>query len=238
MINFVLYEDGKEMRERYKKIILKLIGPNNNNFKIIEIDRYDQEAEKKLSNIDGNKIYLLDVEVPGKSGLDLARQIRNNGDWSSQIIVITSHEQYSNIGYTSKLLMLDFISKYSDIEKELKETLGVAVGIFTKQKSITFTLNGELYQIPYNQILYIEKSLNNNNCKIVTNDGEYFTRDTIQHLEEILSSDQRFMKTHRSCIVNLNNVSSVDLANNIIFFPNKQIDLIARNKKRELKERL
>lgn len=238
MINFVLYEDGKEMRERYKKIILKLIGPNNNNFKIIEIDKYDQEAEKKLSNIDGNKIYLLDVEVPGKSGLDLARKIRNDGDWDSQIIVITSHEQYSNIGYTSKLLMLDFISKYSNIEKELKETLGVAVGIFTKQKSITFTLNGELYQIPYNQILYIEKSLNNNNCKIVTNDGEYFTRDTIQHLEEILSNDQRFMKTHRSCIVNLSNVSSVDLANNIIFFPNKQIDLIARNKKRELKERL
>ena len=134
--------------------------------------------------------------------------------------------------------MLDFISKYSDIEKELRETLGVAVGIFTKQKSITFTLNGELYQIPYNQILYIEKSLNNNNCKIVTNDGEYFTRDTIQHLEETLSNDQRFMKTHRSCIVNLSNVSSVDLANNIIFFPNKQIDLIARNKKRELKERL
>lgn len=238
MINFVLYEDGKEMRERYKKIILKLIGANNNNFKIIEIDKYNQEAEKKLNNIDGNKIYLLDVEVPGKSGLDLARQIRNNGDWSSQIIVITSHEQYSNIGYTSKLLMLDFISKYSDIEKELRETLGVAVGIFTKQKSITFTLNGELYQIPYNQILYIEKSLNNNNCKIVTNDGEYFTRDTIQHLEETLSNDQRFMKTHRSCIVNLSNVSSVDLANNIIFFPNKQIDLIARNKKRELKERL
>lgn len=238
MINFVLYEDGKEMRERYKKIILKLIGPNNNNFKIIEIDKYNQEAEKKLSNIVGNKIYLLDVEVPGKSGLDLARKIRNDGDWDSQIIVITSHEQYSNIGYTSKLLMLDFISKYSNIEKELKETLGVAVGIFTKQKSITFTLNGELYQIPYNQILYIEKSLNNNNCKIVTNDGEYFTRDTIQHLEEILSNDQRFMKTHRSCIVNLSNVSSIDLANNIIFFPNKQIDLIARNKKRELKERL
>lgn len=238
MINFVLYEDGKEMRERYKKIILKLIGPNNNNFKIIEIDKYNQEAEKKLSNIVGNKIYLLDVEVPGKSGLDLARKIRNDRDWYSQIIVITSHEQYSNIGYTSKLLMLDFISKYSNIEKELKETLGVAVGIFTKQKSITFTLNGELYQIPYNQILYIEKSLNNNNCKIVTNDGEYFTRDTIQHLEEILSNDQRFMKTHRSCIVNLSNVSSIDLANNIIFFPNKQIDLIARNKKRELKERL
>ncbi len=238
MINFVLYEDGKEMRERYKKIILKLIGPNNNNFKIIEIDKYNQEAEKKLSNIVGNKIYLLDVEVPGKSGLDLARKIRNDRDWDSQIIVITSHEQYSNIGYTSKLLMLDFISKYSNIEKELKETLGVAVGIFTKQKSITFTLNGELYKIPYNQILYIEKSLNNNNCKIVTNDGEYFTRDTIQHLEEILSNDQRFMKTHRSCIVNLSNVSSIDLANNIIFFPNKQIDLIARNKKRELKERL
>lgn len=238
MINFVLYEDSKEMREKYKKVILKLIGNNNNNYKIIEIDKYDSNTEEILNNIDGNKIYLLDVEVPGKSGLDLARQIRNSKDWTSQIIVITSHEQYSNIGYTSKLLMLDFISKYSNIEKELRDALEVALGIFNMQKSLSFSLNGELYQIPYNQILYIEKSLNNNNCKIVTNDSEYFTRDTIQHLEKILGNDQGFMKTHRSCIVNLNNVSSVDLVNNIIFFSNKQTDLISRNKKRELKERL
>lgn len=238
MVNFVLYEDAKAMREKYKKVIFKLIGNNNNNYKIIEIDKYDLETEEKLNSIDGNKIYLLDVEVPGKSGLDLARQIRNSGDWSSQIIVITSHEQYSNIGYTSKLLMLDFISKYSDIDKELREALEVALGIFNTQKSLSFSLNGELYQIPYSQILYIEKSLNNNNCKIITSDGEYFARDTIQHLEKALANDQRFMKTHRSCIVNLNNVTSVDLVNNTIFFPNKQTELLARNKKKELKERL
>lgn len=238
MINFVLYEDSTEMRERYKRIILKFIGSKNNNYKIIEIDKYDNESENKLNSIDGNKIYLLDVEVPGKSGLDLARKIRSNGDWESQIIVITSHEQYSNVGYTSKLLMLDFISKYSDIEKELKNTLNIAMDIISKQKSLTFTLNGEIYQIPYNKILYIEKSLNNNNCKIVTNEGEYYTRDTIQNLEKTLAEDHRFMKTHRSCIVNLNNISSVDLSNNIIFFNDKQIDLISRDKRKELKERL
>lgn len=238
MINFILYEDSPKMRERYKKAILKLIGSNNKNYKIIEMDKYNEENEKKLNNIDGYKIYLLDIEVPGKSGLDLARSIRNNGDWDSQIIVITSHEQYSNVGYTSKLLMLDFISKYSNIEDELRNTLNLALDIFTHHKSLSFFLNGEIYQIPYNQILYIEKSLNNNNCKIVTHESEYCTRDTIQNLEKVLCSDHRFMKTHRSCIVNLNNISSVDLSRNIIFFNDKQIDLISRNKKKELKERL
>lgn len=238
MINFVLYEDSKKMRERYKQIILNLIGPKNSNYKIIEVDKYDEETEENLKNIDGNKIYLLDVEVPGKSGLDLARKIRTDGDWDSQIIVITSHEQYSNVGYMSKLLMLDFMSKYSDIETELRNTLNVAMNIFSQHKALSFSLNGEIYQIPYNQILYIEKSLNNNNCKIVTGEKEYFTRDTIQNLESVLCGDHRFMKTHRSCIVNLNNISSVDLSNNTIFFNDKKINLISRNKKKELKERL
>ena len=46
------------------------------------------------------------------------------------------------------------------------------------------------------------------------------------------------MKTHRSCIVNLKNITSVDLSRNIIFFENAQIDLIAKDKKSELKSRL
>lgn len=238
MINFILYEDAKPMREHYKNVIFKIFGSINNSYKIIEIDKYDQESKNKLMNIEGNKVYLLDIEVPGKNGLDLAREIRNEGDWDSQIIMITSHEQYSRAGYTSRLLMLDFISKYSDIESELRSTLDVAMDIFSKHKSLSFDWNGDLFQIPYSQILYIEKSLNDNNCKVITAEKEYLTRDTIQNLEKTLCEEPRFMKTHRSCIVNLNNISKVDFSNNIIYFNDKCVSLISRMKKRELKERL
>ena len=237
MINFILYEDAKMMRERYKKIIIKLMGKNKN-YTIHEFDKYDDDTQTAMDNIIGERIYLLDLEVPGKTGIDFAREIRNAGDWNSQIIMITSHEEFGTIAFTGRLLMLDFISKMSDIEKELKEALSLAINITGSNDGLKCFSHGVLYHIPYNDILFIEKMVNDNNCNIVTKGKKYLIRDTISHLQEELDKN-RFMKTHRGCIVNLDNITSVDFVNNIISFgDNIKIDLIARDKKKELKERL
>ena len=238
MLNFILYEDNENMRVLYKKIIWRLLGNKNNNYKIIEFDSYNAAVKDELTNIVDNKIYILDIEVPGKSGLDLARSIRKTGDWQSQIIILTNHEKFSKVGYTNKLLMLDFIHKASNVETYLSDAILTALDIITSQESLCFTVDKEIYQVPYNQILYIEKELNNNNCVIVTENNKYMIRETIQHLEKKLCKDYRFMKTHRSCIVNLNKITSVDLGNNTISFANKTIHLISRNNKKTLKNRL
>ncbi len=238
MISFILYEDEDQMRKIYKKVILRVMGPQNKSYHLNEFSYYDDEVESQLKSINGHKIYILDVEVPGKRGIDLAREIRNSGDWDSQIIMITSHEEYGTIGYMTKLLMLDFISKNVNIEKELENTLNVALNIIDNKKSLTFISDGEMHQVPHNDILYIEKMVNNNKCHIVTKGKTYLIRDTIDHLKDVFKDNYDFMKTHRSCIVNLKNITSVDLSRNIIFFENAQIDLIAKDKKSELKSRL
>lgn len=238
-MNFIIYEDEKKFREQYKKVIQKVMLPKNTYYQIIEIDNYNTEAKQKLEFLSGHKIYLLDIEVPGKNGFDLARAIRNKGDWQSQIIMITNHRKYQKMSYTSKLLMLDFISKYDeDINAKLVDTLEVALEILGQKKSFIFTSGGELYQIPYHDILYIEKCLNGNESTIVTNSDRYNVRDSINHLEEILSDDARFLKTHRSCIVNLNRIKHVDFDQNIIQFGNKKIDLISRSRRKFLKDKL
>ena len=55
---------------------------------------------------------------------------------------------------------------------------------------------------------------------------------------KILGDDPRFFKCHRSCIVNLNNIKVFDIDKNIIKFKNGETNLVARDKKRELKDRL
>ena len=86
--------------------------------------------------------------------------------------------------------------------------------------------------------MYIEKSLNDNICNIITKNNNYFIRKTIIELEKILSDDIAFIKTHRSCIVNIRNIKSVDFEKNTIFFENNKINLISRTQKRKLKERM
>lgn len=237
-MNFVIYEDCKEYVAKYKNVINKLLGVTTLNYKIIEINEYNEKVKESLNKIEGNKIYILDIEVSGMTGLELARKIRKTGDWTSPIIIVTSHDEFKHVGYTAKILMLNFITKNEELEKDLSETLEVALEINMSKKSLCYTSKGDLYYIPYHDILYIEKSLNDNNCNVVTINNVYNIRKTIIDLEDKLSDDINFIKTHRSCIINLKNIKYIDFENNIIAFANKEIYLLARAHKKKLKERM
>ena len=72
---------------------------------------------------------------------------------------------------------------------------------------------------------------------IFTKNKSYIIKETINSLETKLDKSC-FMKTHRSCIVNLNNITSYNYSDNIIYFDNLKIYLIARDKRKNLKEKL
>lgn len=240
MINFVIYEDNKEWQEYYRKAVLKVIEHKQDKYQILIFERYNKETQKKLDNLLGKNIFLLDMKVPGKSGLDLAKQIRNAGDWESQMIMITSHECFKEEGFTSKILILDFIMKKDseNIAEKMNDALVMALRIHSHQKQFKFIFNNELFQIPYKEILCFEKDLNHNYATIVTKTKTYKIKQSITKIEKELLSIPYFFKTHQSCIINLENVKRVDFTNNIIYFAKYQTNLLSRNKKKELKEKI
>jgi len=77
-----------------------------------------------------------------------------------------------------------------------------------------------------------------NVSNIVTRNQIYNIRKTIKELEQDLAGDNSFIKTHRSCIVNLKNIKHIDFENNIIEIKNKKIKLLSRANKKALKERM
>ena len=137
-MNFIIYEDVKKYINIYRKIIFQLMEFNNINYNIIEINNYTKDTKKRLSGIKGNKIYLLDLEVPGKTGIELAREIREEGDWTSPIIILSTHEEFKTVGYIRNILILDFVSKSQEFEKLLLETLMVAKDILNKEDIFSF----------------------------------------------------------------------------------------------------
>lgn len=239
MTYFVIYEDEKECINLYRQIILKLIGHSNENYKIIEIEKYDSKVVKQILQLEGRKIFILDIEVPGKSGLDLAREIRKvYEDWESQLIVVTNHHQFKSVGFMGRLLMLDFVSKYYNCEEHLREALIDAINIFDKFKFFTFTQEGELYKVPYSSILYIEKGKNDDYSHLHTKRSKQLVRLPISKIWKTLEGDKRFFKSTRNCIVNIFNITKVDFNNRIIKFGKLEIDSLSRDKKKELRERI
>ena len=228
MVDFIIHEKSNELKNCYEMLILKFIGNRDEKFKIID---YDNNVRKS-----GRNIYILSSDN-FEEVLNIAKNIRNNDDWHSQIIIISNLKCANYSFLNNKLLILDYIDKNSVFDKKLKETLYTAYNIISKDKTLDFSLNGEVHKIPYRDILYIEKGNNQNHSIIYTNENEYIIKDTINNLEEKLD-DAFFMKTHRSCIVNLSNVDWYDCCHNIIHFNNKTIDLISREKRQILKSKL
>lgn len=98
-------------------------------------------------------------------------------------------------------------------------------------------VDGEIYCIPYKDILYIEKGNNQNFSTIFTANNSYVVKETICNLDEILD-DTYFMKIHRSCIVNIFKIKRFEYNENVIEFDGVSINYIAREKKPILKDRL
>lgn len=226
MTDFIIYEENWELHNNYKMIILNFLGCREDKFKIYDYETYQ-------NNICNNKIYILGSDN-SKKALTIAKKIRSQGDWDSQIIVMTSKE---NNDKHNKLLILDYIMKDEKLKENLKSALIAANKILSNCKRLSFVSDGEIYKLPYKDILYIEKVNNQNYCIIYTKTDSYNINATISYLEEELN-DICFMKTHRSCIVNLNNIKTYNYCENIIYFKNAKIDLISRNKRQVLKERI
>lgn len=234
MINFIIYEDDKITQKEYIKMINKIVLKQDISYQIIKINSYNDSTISLLKNLDGKKIFIIDIEVPGKSGLEFAREIRNNKDWSSPIIVCTSHKELKNTGFASRLLMLDFIYKDKLLLNNLEKSIEVAIGIINCHKSYNFRHNSEYYQVPYENILYIEKNLNDNYVTIFTKRSKYTVKETIINIFTILN-DKRFLKCSRSCIVNTDNILAIDFINNTIDFGGISTDLISRDGKKALR---
>ena len=210
MANFIIYEKQVDFREEYEIAILNFLGCREEKFKMFDYDSFVGDKHDR-------NIYIISSE----DDCELLR-IAKNTDVSF---------------YKNKLLILDYIEKDDKVSDNLKSAFFTSYGILSKDKTLSFALNAEIYRIPYNDILYIEKSNNQNFCVIHTENNEYNIKDTINNLEEILDP-AFFMKTHRSCIVNLSAIRCYNCSENTIYFEDKSTDMISREKRNILKFRL
>ena len=136
-----------------------------------------------------------------------------------------------------KLLILDFISKFENYEKRLSDTINMVIEKLNVKRIISFKSNKELHHLKVDNILYVLRDNSTEKTKIVTNDNEYFVRDSLLNIVKKL--DSRFYQTHRACYVNLDKIKTVDFKNNTIYFINdKSTDYLSRNYKKGLREEL
>ena len=144
-------------------------------------------------------ILLLDVEMRGITGIDLAKQIRRE-DSRAEIVFITSHFEFAGEGY--EVDALHYLIK-PVAEEKLKEVLSrAAERLAVEPPSLVVTSDGETVKLYEKDILYVEAFLHY--VVIHTENREYRMKESFSAFEARLSKD--FFRTHRSYLVSLKHV--------------------------------
>lgn len=231
MLRFVICEDSKQYQEKISVIINKTMMPYNFEYKISKFTEYNEELSKIIKNDTEQKIYILDIELPEISGLEIASEIRED-DLESSIIFLTIHPEFQNDIFYSRLLAIDYIYKDKLWQDRFEETIIYTIKSINRKRILSFDFNYNSYRLPIKKILYIEKVQDNPKCKIVMEDGSvYEINKSISNLVDILGPS--FYQSHKSCIVNIEQIKKINYADSTITFNNDQTVylLSSRNKK-------
>jgi DNA-binding LytR/AlgR family response regulator len=180
------------------------------------------------------QLMLLDILMPGLSGIELAREIRKHDD-QSVIIFLTASKDYALDAYG--VSAIQYIVK-PITENNLFPILNRVIPMITQEKERYFLLSTPESErkIPLASIVYVE--LNERKLCIFLENGEKlhsrYLRKPFAKAVEPLLRDSRFISPHNSFVLNLD--KAIDLKKDS-FVMNGQINVpVSRFKYKEVKK--
>lgn len=224
MINIIICDDNVKDANKIEKIVKRYF--NKMDFNVYKYNDYDNKFFKIVSSDLINKIYLLDIEAPSMSGIDVARIIRKT-DYSSVIIFLSGHDDLSRIVAKKNIMSLNFINKFDNLEHNLKYSLDLALSVVGKKRRVKFESRNVIYNIALDNILYVTRDTLSRKSIIVCDNNIYEVYINLKNVVGKLGDD--FVQTHRACYVNKNRVKVINHKEKYIMFDNsKMIDLVSK----------
>ncbi len=149
-------------------------------------------------------LILLDIEMPGSTGMELAGAIRPFLP-HVKIIFITSHVEYAIDAF--ELSIFRYVPK-DDIARRLPAAICDALRLLSLEEGRTYTIqtSSRLEKIPYREILFIQRD--GKNASITTAKGTAKVRKSLQQVHEELAAEE-FIFIDRGCIVNMIHIMQV-----------------------------
>ena len=236
MLKFVIISNNLNNIRKCKDIINNTLIDIEYYYKIYEFFDSNDKLSCFLKNNIRNNIYIIDQDSGVDSKNIINSIINTHEDLCSFIMIIDLSKQLDNDNiYSISEFNIKIFQDYKKYQSQLKNTINHLVKLLDKKdKCIKCYYDGCLYKIPYSDILYIEKETNSKLCKIVCKNECLYVNKTIKELKTEV--DSTFIQTHRSALVNRDNIYKIDIRNGRIVFTNAtECYLISRNNKKSLK---
>lgn len=227
MLKVYICDDQEIIRKKITQIIENRIMMEDLDMSVIMDTGNPYEVLEACEKSQNTGVYFLDVDLGYDiNGIQLAERIRQY-DPRGFIIFITTHGEMSHLTFKYKVEALDYIVK-DDIE-DLKGRIHQCLENVIQKYSLIQTVNQKNYCIkfptrqviiPYEKILFFETSSNVHKVILYATDRQIEFYGQLTDIEEQL--DERFIRCHRSFLVNKDNISEFDKVNREIVMKNSQ----------------
>lgn len=236
-MNYAIISSNEKNIKGYTDIIIRALMKYDFYYKIEKFNDNNKNLDNYIKNQCDSKIYIIE-QSKTINALDIVNKIRSvHEDLLSFIIIIDFEKKLCDSDANENFIFnIKVINDIETCSNKLQCIFEQFIKIQqSKKDNLNFSYLGYLYQIPYADILYFEKEVGSKLTKIVCKNGEYLMSSTIQNLEQTLGIN--FIKTHRSAIINAQNVKIIKLSENKVVFKNElEKILISRNCKKNLKK--
>ena len=189
-----------------------------NKIEDVELTESFDNAVEASDFLEHNTVDLIftDIDMPRLTGLDFIRMLSPR----PQVIVITAHPNRAHeaydldvVDYIVKPVSFERLTKAIDKAKQLLliEKPSVQTDIFVKEA-------GKMVKLALNDIIYAEAM--SDYVKIITDERPIIAHTTMTKFEEALPKSQ-FARVHKSFIINLKKMTTIDGADSSVTLSNK-----------------
>lgn len=203
-MHIAIVEDETEAAEKLSGFIAQFSEEKKTSF---EVDRFSDGSEflEKYSPV--YDVVFMDIEMPHMNGMDTAKELRSI-DGNVVLIFVTNMSKYAVKGYLVDALgyMVKPITYFQFFAQMEKACAHVAA---KQGRKISLKLVDGMKAISTNEILYIESIGHKLVYHTLKEKIEVYGTMTDAE-KEINSGSRTFFNCHRSLLVNMNFVSSID----------------------------
>lgn len=228
MIKIATIEDEENIRQEIVRYIKKGIG----SIEGVEVDVYES-AERYLLVGGRYDLVISDIELPGISGLELGKRIKENNP-DVYLVFLTSHSEFASESYIIEAYQ--YILK-KDIEERLSPLIERVVHEIKKdyEEYRWVGTNQRKIKIYHKDIVCIQKIKGSKYAEYITENGKYMERLSMNQILEQIHSNA-FILVDRGHAVNVNHI--VRVRGNVIQMDNGEEITVSRVQSSQVKEKI
>lgn len=236
VLSVYLCEDNPAQLKHYTEIVQRYILINDFDMQVQLATASPRELLKQLQvEAPQYALLFLDIEFPAEdmTGLEAAIAVRQQLGFA-EIVFVTTHSEMALLTFERKVEPMDFIVKdlgREQVDQKLRENIDYGYQRYTTYLENTenlfrYTIGGRTFNLPMGDVYFVTTVETPHKVSVhAANQLVEFPG----YLKDIADQYPDLYRVDKSYLVNLDNVSGLDIENRRLLFPNgDQTDVATR----------